>query len=105
MLLKEDLEKLAQGTQLRRRIVFTKKSKEQLQKRWISEYLYALEERKWQFRGGADVTPKTGADVLLKEDTKNKSLWKLGRVIGSIRDRDTVVRGLKLKLGNGNIVD
>jgi len=51
------------------------------------------------------VTPKKGAVVLLKEETKNKSLWKLGRVIGSIRGRDAVVRGLRLKLGNGNIVE
>ena len=43
--------------------------------------------------------------MLLKEDTKNRSLWKLGRVIGNIRGRDAVVRGLKLKLGNGNIIE
>ena len=42
---------------------------------------------------------------MLKEGTKNKSLWKLGRVTGSIRGRDAVVRGLKLKLGNENIVE
>ena len=105
VLLEEDLDKLAQGTQLTKRIIFTRKSKEQLRKRWISEYLYALEERKRQFGGGADIIPKTGAIVLLKEDTKNKSLWKLGRVIASIHGRDAVVRGLKLKLGNGNIVE
>ncbi|XP_065051285.1 uncharacterized protein LOC135680959 [Rhopilema esculentum] len=105
VLLEEDLDKLAQGTQLTKRIIFTRKSKEQLRKRWISEYLYALEERKRRFGGGADIIPKTGAVVLLKEDTKNKSLWKLGRVIGSIHGRDAVVRGLKLKLGNGNIVE
>ena len=105
VLLEEDLNKLAQGTQLTKRIVFTKKSKDQLRKRWISEYLYALEERKRKFGGGTDATPKKGAVVLLKEETKNKSLWKLGRVIGSIRGRDAVVRGLRLKLGNGNIVE
>jgi len=105
VLLEEDLNKLAQGTQLTKRIVFTKKSKDQLRKRWISEYLYALEERKRKFGGGTDATPKKGAVVLLKEETKNKSLWKLGRVIGSIRGRDAVVRGLRLKLGNGSIVE
>ena len=105
VLLEEDLDKLAQRTQTTKRIVFTKKSKDQLRKRWMSEYLYALEERKRQFGRGADVTPKRGAVVLLKDDTKNKSLWRLARVIGIIRGGDAIVRGLKLKLGNGNIVE
>eukprot|EP00794_Sanderia_malayensis_P010114 gene10114-11147_t len=102
---KEDLDKLAQGTQATKRIAFMKKSKDQLRKRWMGEYLYALEERNRQSGGGADVTPKTGAIVLLKDDTKNKSLWRLGRVIRHIRGKDAVIRGLKLKLGNGNIVE
>ncbi len=68
----------------------------------MSEYLYALEERNRQLRGGADVTPKAGAIVLLKDDTKNKSLWRLERVIGHINGKDAVTCGLKLKIGNGN---
>ena len=67
--------------------------------------MYALEERNRQLGGGADVTPKAGAIVLLKDDTKNKSLWRLERVIGHINGKHAVTRGLKLKIGNRNIVE
>lgn len=105
VLLEEDLEKIP-GDQLTRRITFMQKSKYHLRKRWINEYLHALEERQQPSdTRGASVIPNIGAVVLLKEDTKNKSFWKLGRVVGNVCGKDKVVRGLKLRLGNGNIVE
>ena len=43
--------------------------------------------------------------MLLKEDIKNRAQWKIGRVIGKIIGKDGVTRGLKIKLGNGYIVE
>ena len=36
---------------------------------------------------------------------KDKALWKLGRVMDKIISKDRVVRGLKLRQGNGYIVE
>ena len=49
--------------------------------------------------------PKVGKVVLLKEDIKNQALWRLGRVIGTVAGRDGVIRGMKIKLGNGYVVE
>ena len=46
-----------------------------------------------------------GKVVLLKEDTKNRAQWRIGRVVGKVFGRDGVIRGLKIKLGNGYIVE
>ena len=105
IVLEEDLEKVPSGSQLTRRMILLKRSKEQLRKRWMREYLHALEERQYKFGKGAVDVPKVGAVVLLKEDTKNKAYWKLGRVMGNICGKDKVVRGLKVKLGNGHILE
>ena len=70
VLLEEDLEKLAQGTQMTRRILFMKKSKKQLRKRWMGEYLYALEERQQQFGGGASTIPKNRSHCVAKRRHK-----------------------------------
>ena len=43
--------------------------------------------------------------MLLKSEAKDKALWKLGRVVSKIIGKDGTVRGLKLKQGNGYIVE
>jgi len=88
-----------------KRMAFLKNSNAQLQKKWVSEYLHALEECQRQFASNSCTIPKKGAIVLLKEDTKNKALWKLGRVVGNVSGKDGIVRGLKMKLGNGHIIE
>ena len=105
IILEEDLEKIPSGSQLTKRTILLKRSKEQLHKRWMRDYLHALEERQHKFgKDNVDV-PKVGAVVLLKEDTKNKAYWELGRVMGNICGKDKVVRGLKVELGNGHILE
>ena len=105
IVLDEDLEKVPSGSQLTRRMILLKRSKEQLHKRWMREYLYALEERQYKFGKDAVDVPKLGEVVLLKEDTKNKAYWKLGRVMGNICVKDKVVGGLKVKRGNRHILE
>lgn len=104
-MLEEDLNKIGDDKTLPKRMVFLAKSKEQLRKRWLREYLYELEERKHKQNGSDTEIPKIGKVVLLKEDIKNRAQWRIGRVVGKVIGRYGVIRGLKIKLGNGYIVE
>ena len=42
---------------------------------------------------------------MLKSEGKDKALWKLGQVVSKITGKDGTVRGLKLRQGNGYIVE
>ena len=103
--LEQDIEQIEADDKLTRRLLFIKRSKDQLRKRWMGEYLRALQERQRDNNKKEPTIPKVGAVVLLKEDTKNKAYWRLGRVVSNIRGVDGTVRGLKLKLGNGCMVE
>ena len=103
--LEQDIEQIEADDKLTRRLLFIKRSKDQLRKRWMGEYLRALQERQRDNNKKEPTIPKVGAVVLLTEDTKNKAYWRLGRVVSNIHGVDETVRGLKLKLGNGYIVE
>ena len=104
-MLEEDLHKVGDDETFPKRMVLLARSKEQLRKRWLKEYLYALEERKHNQNGSDAEIPDIGKVVLSKEDIKNRALWIIGRVMGKISGKDGVTRGLKIKLGNGYIVE
>ena len=104
-MLEEDLYKIGDDETLPKRMIFLARSKKQLRKRWLKEYLYALEERKHSQNKSDVEIPEIGKVVLLKEDIKNRAHWKIGRVIGKIIGKDGVTRGMKIKLGNGYIVE
>lgn len=104
-MLQEDLHKIEDEETRPKRMLFLAKSKEQLRKRWLREYLYALQERKLKQYGSHVEIPNKGKVVLMKEDTKNRAQWRIGRVIGKSIGRDGVIRGLRIKLGNGYIVE
>ena len=103
-ILEQDLEKIGEED-VTKRMRFLQKSKEQLRKRFMKEYVHALDEKQHRSTGNIDKTPNIGAVVLLKGDTKDKALWKLGRVVSKISGKDGIVRGLKLKQGNGYVVE
>ena len=84
---------------------FLQKSKEHLRKRFVKEYVHALEERQQPPTGNIAEIPNTGAPVLLKDETKNRAVWKLARVVGKVTGKDGTVRGLKLTQGNGYIAE
>ena len=42
---------------------------------------------------------------MLKGEAKDRALWKLARVMGNVTGKDGKVRGLKLKQGNGYVVE
>ena len=67
--------------------------------------MHALEERQRPPTDNIAEIPNTGALVLLKDETKNRALRKLARVVGKDTGKDGTVRGLKLKQGNGYIVE
>ena len=103
--LEQDIEQLEANDNMTRRLLFIRRSKDQLRKRWVGEYLRALEERQRKHNQKEITIPGVGAVVLLKEDTRNRAYWKLGRIVDYIRGLDGIVRGMKLKLGNGYIVE
>ena len=103
--LEEDLEKIGEE-RVTRRMIFLHRSKEQVRKRFMKEYVHALEERQQHSTGNAERNvPKTGAVVMLKGEAKDRALWKLARVMGNVTGKDGKVRGLKLKQGNGYVVE
>lgn len=102
-ILEEDLGKI--GEDATRRMRFLEKSKEQLRKRFMEEYVHALDEKQQRSTGNIGTTPNIGAVVLLKGEMKDKALWKLGRVVSKISGKDGIVRGLKLKQGNDYVVE
>jgi len=103
-ILEEDLEKIGEEN-VTKRMRFLEISKQHLRKRFIKEYVHALEERQLRSEGNNERIPNTGAVVMLKGEVKDKAMWKLGRVVSKITGKDGTVRGLKLKQGNGYIVE
>ena len=81
------------------------RSKEHLRNRFMKEYVHALKERPQKSTENAEKIPKIGTVVMLKGETKHKAQWKLGRVMGNVIGKDGTVRGLKLQLGNGYVVE
>ena len=103
--LEEDLQEVDEETALTRRMKFVKTSREHLKKRWITEYLHALEERSRVQRSKEEVLPQIGAVVMITDNSKIKQNWRIGRIIGNIVGKDGVIRGYRLKTGRGFVVE
>lgn len=78
--------------EITRRLRYLKTCRENLKKRWLNEYLVALQER---FKRGP----------VIKDSTKNRANWRVGRVVDSIVGKDGVTRGYKIRTGNGYIIE
>ena len=89
-----------------RRFRYLKKCRENVRKRWLNEYLRALQER---INAGStakhDATMNKGAIVLLKDSTKNRANWKIGRIVEPIVGKDNVTRGYKILTGKGYVIE
>ena len=104
--LEEDLQKLKEDESTTHRLKYFLKSKEHLRRRFLKEYVHTLEERQLGNQGSnIDLGPKMGSIVIIQGDTKDKAQWKLGRVIDKIIGKDGDVPGVKLKLGNGYVME
>ena len=101
----DDVETLDNQDDVTKRVRYMKRSREQLRRRWISEYLRALEERTKQQAIPAEASLPTGRVVLIKDSMKAKGEWRLGRIEGQIIGKDGIVRGYKIRTGNGYTVE
>ena len=104
-LLEENIDTLDDTDQLTRRLRYLKTCRLQLRKRWVTEYLHALEERSKTPVTGNMKVPSDGSMVLIKDSVKSSGKWKLGRVEGQVKGRDGVLRGFKIRTGNGYLVE
>ena len=85
-----------------RRLRYTKTCRENVRRRWVNEYLHALQERfVAKDCGRKRNSLQKNSVVLLKDMTKHRAKWKLGKIVDTIVGRDGVTRGYKIKTGNG----
>ena len=80
-----------------------KTCRDKVRKRWLNEYLHALQEcfdSRPEARHGT-ICLKKNSLVLIKGTTKNKANWKVGRIINPIVGKDGVTRGYKILTGSG----
>ena len=89
-----------------RRLPYLKACREHVRKRWLNEYLRALQER---FNTGPaakeQMMMNKGSLVLIKDMTKNRANWRIGRIVDSIIGKDGVTRGYKIRTGKGYVVE
>ena len=88
---------------LRKRAKYLIKCKEVMWCRWTREYLRNLREQHRQAGGEQTCHPNIGDIVIVKDENKNRHLWKLGIVSKLIKGKDEIVRGAQLKTTNGSI--
>ena len=80
---------------------------ENVRKRWLNECLPALQERinaGSKAKQEATMTDKF-AIVLLKDSTKSRAYWKIGRIIDQIVGKEGVTGGYKILTGNRYVVE
>ena len=80
-----------------KRIKFLKTCRQQLRKRWQTEYLLALEERHRKIVSKDETLPSKGSIVMITDSSKMKSKWQVGRIVDTIQGKDGVLRGYKIK--------
>ena len=105
--LEENLDDIGDGREgMTRRLQYLKSCRENVRKRWLNEYLCALQER---FNSGSAVTERAvlrkGLLVLLKDSTKHRANWRVGRIVDPIIGKDGVTRGYRILTGNGYTVE
>ena len=104
ILLEEGIENIDENSTVKR-LKFLIRCKEQINKRWANEYIHALKERMKKQYQTETFLPAIGSIILLKDDVKNKGQSGIGRIQEYIKGKGEVVRGFKLKLGNGNTTE
>ncbi|XP_002734893.1 uncharacterized protein LOC100366659 [Saccoglossus kowalevskii] len=89
-----------------KRLKYLKTCREHVRKRWLNEYLHALQERNTKgLETKKHELPGKNSVILLKDSTKYRANWKIGRIVDTIVGKDGVIRGYKIKTGSGYIVE
>ncbi|XP_070550022.1 uncharacterized protein [Ptychodera flava] len=85
-----------------KRLKYLRSCRETVHKRWLNEYLHALQERySKRIEAKDQELPRKNSIVLLKDTTKNRANWKIGRIVDNIVGKDGVIRGYKIWTGSG----
>lgn len=103
--LEENIEALKEESNMTRRLRYLKKCREQLRRRWIKEYLHALDEKQKQEMKRDGSKLKEGRVVLIKDTLKRETQWRIGRIGGKVIGKDGVVRGYKVRTPNGYLLE
>ena len=68
-------------------------------KQWQQDYLLDLRERRIVQTRSSDVAPvKEGDTVILKEDDTARALWKLAKIVETVKGRDGLIRAAKVQI-------
>ena len=103
--LEENTEALKEESNMTRRLRYLKKCREQLRRRWIKEYLHALDEKQKQEMKRDEFKLKAGRVVLIKDTLKRETQWRIGRIEGKVIRKDGVVRGYKVRTPDGYLLE
>ena len=104
--LEENSEDLDEATEMTRRLRYLKTCRDNVRKRWLNEYLRALRERHHTHHTERQrATMGIGSLALIKDSTKHRVNWRIGRIVEAIVGKDGVTRGPKIQTGNGYIVE
>lgn len=89
-----------------KRLRYIKTCRENVRKRWVNEYLHALQERfATKLKAKEQSIPKRSSVVLIKDATKKRGRWRIGKIVDTIVGNDGVIRGFKIKTGNGYVIE
>ena len=86
---------------------YIEKLRSEFEKRWVNEYLTELQEHHLTVKKGSNevATPKVGDVVIIKQECKPRTQWKLARVTKTIPGRgDKKIRSIEVMKPDGNVV-
>ena len=103
----EDEEDFYQRDKLHKRSSYISKLLDHYWNRWKHEYLVDLREHHRVKKCHQKLQQINVGDVVTIQDEnrKNRSFWRLGKVLELLIGRDNVTRGAKLLLANGNRIE
>ena len=88
---------------LRRRAEYLQRYRDNLRRRWKTEYLRTLRERHNLKFKDRELHIAVGEVVLIHGDEKNRGQWSIGTVERLIKRKDDVVRGARLKTSKSHV--
>ena len=88
---------------LRKRAKYLNRCRDNLWKRWKTEYIRSLRERHNMKAKDKDQEITIGQVVMIHGEEKNRGVWKIGVVEQLIQGRDGIVRAVRLRTGKNKI--
>ena len=88
-----------------RRMRYLKRCRNQLRKKWENDYIKALMERRQPKHKKDPTALDNGRVILYKDYLKDNQKWRLDKIIGLTKGKDSVLRRYKIKADNGYIIE